>query len=112
MKIFLLLLCLLEHLPLISAIFGGEYVSTAYEFPWMARLIVTKKTLTEYGLTLVSGTCGGSIISPNVILTAAHCLENATKIQVQLGHYDSNSYLAITGVLISEGDKNYRLVSS
>ena len=53
-----------------------------------------------------SGTCGGSIISPNVILTAAHCLENAKKIQVQLGHYDSNSVLAITGVLISDCVKN------
>ena len=62
----------------------------------MARLFMTKKTSTEYGLTLASGTCGGSIISPNVILTAAHCLENATKIQVQLGHYDSNSVLSIT----------------
>ena len=54
MKIFLLL-CLLEQLPLISAIFGGEYVSTAYEFPWMARLFMTKKISTEYGLTLASG---------------------------------------------------------
>ena len=105
MKIFLLL-CLLEQLPLISAIFGGEYVSTAYEFPWMARISMTKKTSTEYGLTMALGTCGGSIISPNVILTAAHCLENATKIQVQLGHYDSNSVLAITGVLISDCVKN------
>ena len=105
MKIFLLL-CLLQWFPFISAIFGGEFVSTAYEFPWMARLFITKKTLSEYGLTLASGTCGGSIISPNVILTAAHCLENATKIQVQIGHYDSNSYLAITGVLISKGSKN------
>ena len=55
---------------------------------------------------MASGTCGGSIISPNVISTAAHCLENATKIQVQLGHYDSNSVLAITGVLISDCVKN------
>ena len=41
------------------------------EFPWMAALVYE----TSNGKPFIF--CGGSIISPNVILTVAHCLIDA-----------------------------------
>ena len=48
----------------------GGILASQHEFPWMAALVY--ENLNGYQLIF----CGGSIISPNVILTAAHCLES------------------------------------
>jgi len=53
-------------------IFGGDDVQD-YEFPWMAALVYeTTSPNTNHSVVA----CGGSLISDNVILTAAHCLPN------------------------------------
>ena len=53
--------------------------SNKNEFPWMAALVY------EYpnGQSMVK--CGGSLISPNVVMTAAHCIEPDLR-RVKLGH--------------------------
>ena len=48
----------------------GGILASQHEFPWMAALVYENKN----GYELIF--CGGSIISPNSILTAAHCLES------------------------------------
>ena len=54
------------------------------EFPWMAYLNI------QFWSKDVA-TCGGTLISPNSILTAAHCLYGAVSVEVTLGAYDVSS---------------------
>ena len=50
---------------LVEAIFGGEY-GDSHEFPWIVKLNMDN---------CKHKFCGGSIISENIILTAAHCVD-------------------------------------
>ncbi len=55
--------------PIESKIIGGKE-ATPHEFPWMTSFGYTK----QKGSDLTYKTwCGGSIIHPQFILTAAHC---------------------------------------
>lgn len=47
-------------------IIGGTTVSSAAKYPWFVALPQTSGTTSP-------PTCGGSLIAPNVVLTAAHC---------------------------------------
>ena len=63
------LICLIifQNLPLlVLTIYGGEYVTNPYEYPWMVKLNMDN---CRYNM------CGGSIISKKLILTAAHCVK-------------------------------------
>ena len=50
---------------LVEAIFGGENADP-HEFPWIVKLNMDN---------CKHKFCGGSIISENIILTAAHCVD-------------------------------------
>ena len=67
MYYYILSLLIFQNLHLfVLTIYGGEYVTNPYEYPWMVKLNMDN---CRYNM------CGGSIISKKMILTAAHCVE-------------------------------------
>ena len=93
-------------ISIVEAIIGGESVLNPHEFPWMV------------GVRTKSGKCGGSIITKNLVMTAAHCLFNSKKelnkeISVLMGHSDISSALikkeSIKSILVhpQHGIKKY-----
>ena len=70
-----------------EAIIGGESVLNPHEFPWMV------------GVRTKSGKCGGSIITKNLVMTAAHCVFNSKtqdlkqEISILMGHSNISSAL-------------------
>nr|ASN76826.1 prophenoloxidase activating factor 1 [Octodonta nipae] len=78
-------------------ILGGENADMD-EFPWMARLQYQNATGHR------SFACGGSLISPRYVLTAAHCLTGEIVVKlgrlvsVRLGEWNANSNVDCVGV--------------
>ena len=73
-------------ISIVEAIIGGESVVNPHEFPWVV------------GVRTKSGKCGGTIITKNLVMTAAHCVFNSAKelnkdISVLMGHSDISSTL-------------------
>ena len=82
-------LFILLNLPLIvESIVGGEPVTNPHEYPWVAHIIIFDSEFWSFH-------CGGSIISKNVIMTAAHCVDGPKSIisyiEVGIGHSDISS---------------------
>ena len=67
----------------VEAIFGGREVTDPHKYPWLVRIC------SEKGWKTFS--CGGSVISKNVILTAAHCVDGASSIWIKMGHSNTAS---------------------
>ena len=93
-------------ISIVEAIIGGESVLNPHEFPWMV------------GVRTKSGKCGGSIITKNLVMTAAHCLFNSKNeldkdVSILFGHSDISSALIkrqrVESILVhpQHGNKKY-----
>ncbi|XP_021108294.1 chymotrypsin-like elastase family member 3B, partial [Heterocephalus glaber] len=64
----------------VGRVVNGED-AVPYSWPWQVSLQYEKNGA-------FSHTCGGSLIAPDWVLTAAHCISDSRTYQVVLGEYD------------------------
>ena len=71
----IVIIVLLYSPLIIDAIFGGKNVTDPHKYPWLTKLYIFDENGAPKG-------CGGSILTENVIITAAHCVLDASEIIV------------------------------
>ncbi len=87
--VFLLVLMMIAFVSSASADETGKTPAVKGEQPWMVGLVDSGTNNAHEGQF-----CGGSLIAPNWVLTAAHCLEgvqNADEVDVVIGRYQLSS---------------------
>ena len=81
--------CGFENVDMVGTVIGVNATMTRpHQYPWM--VYVATCSLTDNGNLECQEACGGSLISPKFILTAAHCVINGTtdNILVVLGSHN------------------------
>jgi secreted trypsin-like serine protease len=68
--------------PSHSVVFGEEVLDASIEYPWVASVWIDIDSLSWDGPRRV---CSGSLIQPDIVLTAAHCVLDVGLYYVQVG---------------------------
>ncbi|KAI9020298.1 trypsin-like cysteine/serine peptidase domain-containing protein [Hyaloraphidium curvatum] len=79
---------------LVPNVVGGSPVLAQYVFPWMVRLVNSYR----------GWSCGGTMIAPNVVLTAGHCVRGTQASEWLASTYRRNISLSSS----REGGTDYR----
>ena len=100
-----ILIFLISSPLFVDAIFGGEYVTNSHEYPWMVNIqsleletIRSSENFPKSVKIVKVKSCGGAIISENIILTAAHCVDDGW------AKYSRNSEFKKTVILVRIGN--------